>query len=135
MRKLGLRGVRRGGYKKPRTTVPDPAQQRPADLVNRDFAPDAPHRPWVVDFTFVATWAQAVGGPGLTPGSACFRLVQREWEGSGMHLRDLWARRPAIASEDVYLAPRCCIPCQSVSSGTQTCLARRCCCDHELGHK
>jgi len=58
MRKLGLRGVRRGGYKKkPRTTVPDPSRQRPADLVNRDFAPDAPDRLWVVDFTFVATWA------------------------------------------------------------------------------
>ena len=54
---LGLRGVRRGGYKKPRTTVPDPSRQRPADLVNRDFAPDAPDRLWVVDFTFVATWA------------------------------------------------------------------------------
>ena len=57
MRKLGLRGVRRGGYKKPRTTRSDPSQDRPADLVNRDFAPDAPDRLWVVDFTFVATWA------------------------------------------------------------------------------
>ena len=27
------------------------------DLVNRDFAPDAPDRLWVVDFTFVSTWA------------------------------------------------------------------------------
>jgi transposase InsO family protein len=25
--------------------------------VNRDFAPDAPDRLWVVDFTFVSTWA------------------------------------------------------------------------------
>ena len=57
MRQLGLRGVRRGGWKKPRTTVPDPSQDRPADLVNRDFAPDAPDRLWVVDFTFVATRA------------------------------------------------------------------------------
>ena len=57
MRKLGLRGVRRGGWKKPRTTVADPSQQRPADLVNRDFAPPAPDRLWVVDFTFVATRA------------------------------------------------------------------------------
>jgi putative transposase len=65
MRKPGLRGVRRGGYKKPRTTVPDPAQQRPADLVSRDFAPDAPDRLWVVDFTFVATWA----------GTACTAFV------------------------------------------------------------
>ena len=57
MRKLGLRGVRRGGWKKPRTTVADPSQRRPADLVNRDFAPPAPDRLWVVDFTFVATRA------------------------------------------------------------------------------
>ncbi len=57
MRQLGLRGVRRGGWKKPRTTVPDPSQDRPADLVNRDFAPPAPDRLQVVDFTFVATWA------------------------------------------------------------------------------
>jgi putative transposase len=56
MRTLGLRGVRRGGYKV-RTTRCDPSQPRPADLVNRDFAPDAPDRLWVVDFTFVATWA------------------------------------------------------------------------------
>ena len=57
MRQLGLRGVRRGGWKKPRTTVPDPSQDRPADLVNRGFAPDAPDRLWVVDFTFVPTRA------------------------------------------------------------------------------
>ena len=57
MRQLGLRGVRRGGWKKPRTTVPDPSQDRPGDLVNRDFAADAPDRLWVVDFTFVSTWA------------------------------------------------------------------------------
>jgi putative transposase len=56
MRKLGLRGVRRGGYKV-RTTRPDPSQDRPADLVNRDFAPPAPDRLWVADFTFVSTWA------------------------------------------------------------------------------
>ena len=55
MRKLGLRGVRRGGWKKPRTTVADPSQHRPADLVNRDFAPGAPDRLWVVDFTFAGT--------------------------------------------------------------------------------
>jgi len=57
MRRLGLRGVRRGGWKKPRTTVADPSQQRPADLVNRDFAPPAPDRLWVVDFTFAGTRA------------------------------------------------------------------------------
>ena len=40
-----------------RTTRSDPSQDRPADLVNRDFAPPAPDRLWVVDFTFVATRA------------------------------------------------------------------------------
>ena len=49
--------MRRGGWKKPRTTVADPSQQQQADLVNRDFAPPAPDRLWVVDFTFVATRA------------------------------------------------------------------------------
>jgi putative transposase len=57
MRALGLRGVRRGGYKKARTTHSDPSQQRPDDLVGRQFAPSAPDRLWVVDFTFVPTWA------------------------------------------------------------------------------
>ena len=57
MRKLGLRGVRRGGWKKPRTTVADPSQPRPADLVNRDFAPPAPDRLQLVDFTFAGTRA------------------------------------------------------------------------------
>jgi putative transposase len=65
MRALGLRGVRRGGWKKPRTTVAGPSRQRPADLVNRDFAPPAPDRLRVVDFTFVATRA----------GTACTALV------------------------------------------------------------
>ena len=59
MRRLGLRGVRRGGWKKPRTTVADPSQPRPADLVNRDFAPPAPDRLQLVDFTFAGTRAGA----------------------------------------------------------------------------
>jgi hypothetical protein len=31
-----------------------------------------------------------------------FRLVQREREETGIHLRDLWARRPAIAGSSVH---------------------------------
>jgi len=38
-----------------------------------------------------------------------------------------WEKRPAIASGSVYLAPRCCNPYRSVSSGAHTHLARRCC--------
>jgi transposase InsO family protein len=64
MRKLGLRGVRRGGWKM-RTTVPDPSQERPPDRVCRDFAPDAPDRLRAVDFTYVPTRA----------GTACTALV------------------------------------------------------------
>lgn len=55
MRALGLRGVRRGG--RTRTTTADPAAQRPADLLQRDFTAPAPNRLWVVDLTYVATWA------------------------------------------------------------------------------
>jgi transposase InsO family protein len=51
---LGLRGVVRGkGYK---TTVPDEAALRPADLVNRRFVAERPNQLWVADFTYVATW-------------------------------------------------------------------------------
>jgi putative transposase len=59
MRRLGLRGVRRGGYKVV-TTVPDSSQDRPGDLVERDFRAPAPNRLWVVDFTYVGTWAGTV---------------------------------------------------------------------------
>ena len=59
MRRLGLRGVRRGGYKVV-TTVPDSSQERPGDLVDRDFRAVAPNRLQVVDFTYVATWAGTV---------------------------------------------------------------------------
>jgi putative transposase len=53
MRELGLAGARRG--KPRRTTVPDPAAARPADLVRRRFSPPAPDRLWVADFTYVPT--------------------------------------------------------------------------------
>ena len=44
------------GAKRP-TTTPADADQRPADLVNRDFTAPAPNRLWVADLTYVATWA------------------------------------------------------------------------------
>ncbi|MBF6278784.1 MULTISPECIES: IS3 family transposase, partial [Nocardia] len=55
MRELGLRGAVRGRVK--RTTLPDPASPRPADLVQRRFAPSAPNRLWVADMTYVSTWS------------------------------------------------------------------------------
>jgi putative transposase len=55
MKTAGLHGIRRG---KPFvTTRPDPAATRPPDLVDRDFSAAAPNRLWIVDFTYVATWA------------------------------------------------------------------------------
>lgn len=58
MRQLGIHGVRRG--KARRTTIPDENAQRPADLVQRQFSPQAPNRLWVADFTYVPTWSGTV---------------------------------------------------------------------------
>jgi putative transposase len=55
MNELGICGVVRG--KPRRTTTPAEADQRPADLVDRDFSAPAPNRLWVADLTYVATWA------------------------------------------------------------------------------
>lgn len=54
MRDLGLQGVRRGRPR--RTTVPDAAAERAADLVQRRFAAPAPDRLWVCDLTYIRTW-------------------------------------------------------------------------------
>ncbi|WP_338155491.1 DDE-type integrase/transposase/recombinase [Arsenicicoccus dermatophilus] len=55
MSALGLAGVRRG--KKVRTTIPGKDGHRAGDLLNRDFTADAPNTKWVMDFTYVRTWA------------------------------------------------------------------------------
>jgi putative transposase len=55
MGELGLQGVRRG--KTRRTTTPDAAAPRPADLVDRDFSATRPNQLWVADLTCVATWS------------------------------------------------------------------------------
>ena len=55
MAELGLSGAIRG--KPRRTTISDPAAARPADLVQRQFAPPAPNRLWVADLTYVSTWS------------------------------------------------------------------------------
>jgi transposase InsO family protein len=58
MGELGLRGAVRGkGYK---TTQPDDAAARPADLVQRQFQAERPDQLWVADFTYVATWSGVV---------------------------------------------------------------------------
>ena len=55
MRVLALQGARRGKVK--RTTIGDLRAARAQDLVKRDFAPQAPNRLWVADFTYVWTSA------------------------------------------------------------------------------
>ena len=53
MRRLGLRGVKRG--KVVRTTVSDSKAPCPLDKVNRQFKADRPNQLWVSDFTYVST--------------------------------------------------------------------------------
>jgi putative transposase len=55
MGELHLEGVRRG--KPRRTTTPDAAADRPADLVERDFSASRPNQLWVADLTYAATWS------------------------------------------------------------------------------
>ena len=54
MRRLGLRGVRRG--KVVRTTIGDCKAPCPLDRVNRQFRAERPNQLWVSDFTYVSTW-------------------------------------------------------------------------------
>jgi putative transposase len=58
MRADGLRGVRRG--RQFVTTRADTTAPRAPDLVKRDFVATRPNVLWVVDFTYVATWAGTV---------------------------------------------------------------------------
>jgi putative transposase len=55
MNELGLTGAVRGGHKT-RTTTPGSENQRPEDLVKRNFTASAPNRLWVSDLTYVWTW-------------------------------------------------------------------------------
>ncbi len=55
MGEMGLEGVRRG--RRTKTTIPDDASVRPADLVNREFVATRPNELWVADITYVATWS------------------------------------------------------------------------------
>jgi putative transposase len=57
MGEMGIAGAR-ARRKRPRTTVPGPAgQERPSDLLGRDFTAPAPNRRWVADITYVETAA------------------------------------------------------------------------------
>ena len=54
MKKLGLKGVRRG--KAIKTTISDADAACPLDRVNRPFSAERPNALWVADFTYVKTW-------------------------------------------------------------------------------
>ena len=59
MRAHGIQGAKRRG--KPwRTTTPDGAAARPADLVQRNFAAGQPDELWCVDFTYLRCWEGVV---------------------------------------------------------------------------
>ncbi len=55
MTALGLSGVRRD--KGIRTTIPGKGGNRAVDLLDRDFTAPRPDHTWVMDFTYVRTWA------------------------------------------------------------------------------
>jgi len=59
MKALDIQGVSRGGAKR-RTTIPDESQDRPSDLVNRQFVAQRPNQLWVADITYVASWSGVV---------------------------------------------------------------------------
>ena len=56
MREMGLRGATRGGTFKVTTHAVD-GQERPADLVDRDFSASRPNELWVSDLTYVRVGA------------------------------------------------------------------------------
>ena len=59
MRANGIQGAKRRG--KPwRTTTPDGAAPRPADLVQREFAASGPDELWCADFTYLRCWEGVV---------------------------------------------------------------------------
>lgn len=55
MRLLGLRGATRA--KGIRTTIPSKDGIRAGDLLNRDFTASRPDHTWVMDFTYLRSWA------------------------------------------------------------------------------
>ena len=59
MRSNGIQGAKRRG-KPCRTTTPDGAAPRPADLVQREFAASGPDELWCADFTYLRCWEGVV---------------------------------------------------------------------------
>ena len=91
MRQAGIRGAKRRG--KPwRTTRPDPAPQRPRDLVCRDFTAPAPNRLWVGDFTHLRCWEGVIYRAFIID---VFSRMIVGWQlaAGGVHAHHLGARR------------------------------------------
>jgi putative transposase len=111
MKELGIAGVS-ARRKKPRTTVPDAAGQRPADLLGRDFTASAPNRRWVADITYVDTFSGFVYTAFVTD---LFSRAIVGWQVAD-HLRAdlaldalemaIWSRRENIGDELVHHSDR-----------------------------
>jgi putative transposase len=111
MKELGIAGAS-AGRKKPRTTVPGAAGQRPADLLERDFTAPAPNRRWVADITYVETFSGFVYTAFVTD---LFSRSIAGWQVAD-HLRAdlaldalemaIWSRRGHIGDELVHHSDR-----------------------------
>src|SRR3546814_11407871 len=78
MRAMGLAGVRRG--KTCVTTVSNPKAPCPLDKVNREFRVSRPNALWVVDFTYVHSWAGFVQrSEERRVGQECVRTCRCRW--------------------------------------------------------
>ena len=111
MRELGIAGAA-ARRKKPRTTVPGAVEQRPADLLERDFTAPAPNRRWVADITYVDTFSGFVYTAFVTD---LFSRSIVGWQVAD-HLRAdlaldalemaIWSRREHIGDELVHHSDR-----------------------------
>lgn len=108
MRKARLRGVARG--KPVFTTVTDPADQRPADLVNRQFKASAPNRLWIADITFVRAWQGFCYTELVT--DVCTRKSSVGPSSATMRTEDLplWAFNHAVWQSNPIYRSWCIIP-------------------------
>jgi putative transposase len=111
MKELGIAGVS-ARRKKPRTTVPDAASRRPADLLGRDFTASAPNRRWVADITYVDTFCGFVYTAFVTD---LFSRIIVGWQVAD-HLRAdlaldalemaIWSRREHLGDELIHHSDR-----------------------------
>jgi putative transposase len=111
MKELGIAGVP-ARRRRPRTTVPGSGQQRPADLLGRDFSAPAPNRRWVADITYSDTFSGFVYTAFVTD---LFSRKVVGWQVAD-HLRAdlaldalemaIWSRREHIGDELVHHSDR-----------------------------